>query len=440
MNRSLRITLGSALAVALLASCSGQSSDTPSTDESDSSESSATEAAGTVQFVAPEDPAVFEPLISAFEDKYPDITVEYTQVPFDTYATTLQQRLSAGDETIDVFGVDQPNLAQIAAQGFLEDLSDLKEQAQEATSEAQYEINLYDDKMYALSVWNSTQMLFYNKDILDEAGVEVPSADPAERWTWADVEEAGRKAQDAGMESGFLFEQVEAYYQLQPLVESLGGGAGITGEDMLTVDVTTDGWIEAMDWYAGTFESGFSPRGVGGFQTSAVFTDQQTAFFVGGPWDVGGFAENADFNWGIAPHPYFEGGEEVTPTGSWSWGINAASTNKDAARVFLEYAALDAEGNLKSTETQTIIPANSEAAAQYLPSLEAMGGDNSAGAAELITYEIENTAVARPVSVGYVQFESLINQAFADIRNGSDPTERLTQAQQQIEDAWSQLR
>ncbi|WES66006.1 sugar ABC transporter substrate-binding protein [Microbacter sp. GSS18] len=383
---------------------------------------------------------MFEPVIASFEAEYPDITVEYNQVPFDTYATTMQQRLSAGDDTIDVFAVDQPNLAQIAAQGFLEDLSDLKDAAQDATSEAQYEINIYDDKMYALSIWNSTQMLFYNKDILDAAGVEYPSADPADRWTWEQVEEAGVKAQEAGMESGLLLEQVEAYYQLQPLVESLGGGSGITGDDMLTVDVTTDGWVEAMDWYAQTFESGFSPRGVGGFQTSAVFTDQKTAFFVGGPWDVGGFAANADFNWGIAPHPYFDGGDAVTPTGSWSWGINAASNNKAAARAFLEYVALNPEGNLTSTETQTIIPANSEAAAEYLPTLEAMGGDNSAGAADLIAYEIDNTAVARPVSVGYVQFEALINQAFADIRNGSDAADRLEQAQQQIEDAWSQLR
>ena len=54
--------------------------------------------------------------------------------------------------------------------------------------------------------------------------------------------------------------------------------------------------------------------------------------------------------------------------------------------------------------------------------------------------EVENTAVARPVSVGYVQFESLINKAFGDIRNGADPAERLTQAQAQIEDAWTQLK
>lgn len=429
MRRPIIIVAGVVVASLGLAGCAGSGGSSSTGDGS-----------GSVQFVGPEDPAVFAPVISAFEGEHPDITVDYTQVPFDTYATTLQQRLAAKDDTIDVFAVDQPNLAQIAAQGFLEDLTDLRDDARAATSEAQYGINFYQDKMYALPVWNSTQMLFYNKDILDAAGVEAPSIDPAQRWTWDQVTDAGTKAQAAGMESGLLLEQVEAYYQLQPLVESLGGGPGITGDDMLTPDVTTDGWEQAMTWYGETFASELSPRGVGGFQTSAVFSDQKTAFFVGGPWDIGAFAENADFDWGIAPHPYFAGGDAVTPTGSWSWGVNTASQDKEAARTFLEYVALDPDGALASTETQTIIPANTEAASRYLPSLEALGGEHSIGAADLITSEIENTAVARPVSVGYVQFESLMNKAFADIRNGSDPTERLAQAQEQITSAWSQLR
>lgn len=430
MKRHVAAIAGLAVAALALSSCSG----------ADAGTSGSEDAAGTVRFLGPEDPQVFAPVIAAFEKGHPDVTVEYTQVPFDQYATTLQQRLSAKDDTIDVFAVDQPNLAQIAAQGFLEDLSGLKDQAKEATSRAQYDINIYDDKMYALSIWNSTQMLFYNKDLLAAAGIEAPSIDPAARQTWEQIAEAGRAAQAAGAESGLLLEQVEAYYQLQPLIESAGGGSGISGKDMLEVDVTDAGWTEALSWYADTFASGLSPRGVGGFQTSAVFTDQKVAFFVGGPWDVGGFSANADFDWGIAPHPSFEGGSEVTPTGSWSWGINTASKNKAAAQEFLEFAALDPAGNLATTEATTIIPANTEAAATYLPTLETLAGDHGTGVADLITSEIENTAVARPVSVGYVQFESLINKAFGDIRNGADAGERLEQAQSQIEDAWSQLR
>lgn len=429
MKRSRAMVLtGVAAGALLLAGCSA------------SGDSGQAEGSGTVQFLGPEDPATFAPVIDAFEAEHPDITIEYTQVPFDQYSNTLQQRLGAKDDTIDVYAVDQPNLSQLAAQGFLEDLSDLEDEAEAATSDAQYEINRYDGKMWALSVWNSTQLMFYNRDALAAAGIEAPSADPAQRWTWEQTVAAGEQAQAAGVQYGLLLEQVEAYYQLQPLAESLGGGSGITGDDMLSVDVTNDGWVEAMAWYGDTFESGLSPRGVGGFQTAPVFTDGDLAFFVGGPWDVGRMASDAKFDWGVAPMPYFEGGEVATPTGSWSWGVNTASKNKAAAVEFVKFAALDPAGALATTEATTIIPANSEAASQYLPGLEELGGEHAAGVAELISSEVENTAVPRPVSVGYVQFEAAMNKAFADIRNGSDPAGRLEQATSQIEDAWSKLR
>ncbi|WP_431246569.1 extracellular solute-binding protein [Leifsonia xyli] len=209
---------------------------------------------------------------------------------------------------------------------------------------------------------------------------------------------------------------------------------------MLTPAVETAGWQKAMQWYADSFASGLSPRGVGGFQTSPVFANGDLAFFVGGPWDVGNFAQNAKFDWGVAPMPYFEGGKQVTPTGSWSWGINPASKNKQLAKEFLEYAALDPEGNLLTAKNTTIIPSVTAAEKKYLPGLEALGGAHSAGVEKLVTYEVSHTALARPVSVGYVQFESVMDKAFADIRNGADVRSRLAQATQQLKDAWSQLK
>lgn len=427
MKRSSLVSAAIVAATALLLSgCSGGSSSSAAT--------------GTVNLLGPEDPKTFAPVIAGFEAANPGDKVKYTQVPFDQLSSTLQQRLAAKDSTIDVYTVDQPNIPQLAAQGFLEDLSELRSKEKAATSEAQYEINLYNGKMWALSVWNSTQLLFYNKDALAKAGVTPPTAEPDQRWTWEQTEQAARAAQAAGIKSGLLLEQVEAYYQLQPLMESLGGGSGITGKDMLTPAVETAGWQKAMQWYADSFASGLSPRGVGGFQTSPVFSNGDVAFFVGGPWDVGNFAQNAKFDWGIAPMPYFEGGKKVTPTGSWSWGINPASKKKDLAKRFLEYAALNPEGNLLTAKNTTIIPSVTAAQKKYLPSLEALGGAHSAGAEKLVSYEVTHTALARPVSVGYVQFDSVMGKAFADIRNGADVKSRLAQATQQLKDAWSQLK
>ncbi|UFU05433.1 sugar ABC transporter substrate-binding protein [Ruania halotolerans] len=433
--RSPRSRLAAAAAVLTsgalaLAACSDESP-TPSADEATPS---------AINLLGPEDPATFAPLIEGFEAEHDGYSVEYTQVPFDQLNSTLQQRLGAEDSTIDVYTVDQPRVAQLAAQGYLVDLTDLADEAQEVMSPTMYDVNVIGEEMWAASIWDSTQLMFYNVDALTAAGVEPPSSDPAERWTWEETVAAAEQVQAAGeTEWGLILEQIEYYYQLQPLMASLGGGSGITGEDALTPDITNDAWVEAMTWYGDLFADGLAPRGVGSFETSPIFADGESAFFVGGPWDVGVFSES-ETNWAVAPMPYFDGGEQVTPTGSWSWGINPASQNQAAALLFLEYATLNPEGNLLSTEATTIIPANAEAAAEYLPQLEELAGDRSAGVADLITYELENTAFARPLTVGYVQFEEVMNTAFADIRNGSDPAERLAEATSQLEDAWSQLR
>ncbi|WP_162642048.1 sugar ABC transporter substrate-binding protein [Streptosporangium sp. 'caverna'] len=415
----------------LLAGCSASSDSSAAAGQGDG--------IGEVNFVATDDPSTYTAVIKAFEAANPNIAVTYTQIPFAQYNSTLQQRLGAKDDTIDVYGVDQPRMAQLAAQGFLEDLSDLKDQTKSAVSDAQYEVSVYQDKLWALPISNSAQMLFYNKKALDSAGVAHPSIDPAQRLTWEQIETEGKAAQAAGTKYGLLLEQPNAYYQLQPLMESAGGGSGFTGDDNLTADVANDGWNKAMSWYSETFDSKLSPRGIGDFQTSPVFAAGDLAFFVGGSWDLGTFADSG-VDWGIAPMPSFKGGGTNTPTGSWSWGLNSASKNKAAALTFMKFAALDTDGSLATSGTTSNIPSNLAAQAKYLQQLDTIAGDHSAGASKLIAYEIKNTATPRPVSVGYPQFEDAANKAFGDILNGSPVKDRLAQAQKEITDAWAQLK
>ncbi|MFD3406012.1 ABC transporter substrate-binding protein [Kribbella sp. NPDC058693] len=420
-------------ATLLVAGCGSGTSDQPAATDSGP-------ATGTVTFTGTDNAETYQPVIKAFEAKNPGIKVAYTQIPFDQFNATMQQRLSAKDAGIDVYTVDEPRVSQLAAKGFLSDLSDLDGQVKTKVSAAAYKTNHFRDKLWSLPMWNSTQFLFYNKTALAKAKVTPPTADPQQRWTWEQVEAAGRKAmQSGGTKYGLFMEQPEAYYQLQPLAESLGGGSGIEGDDALTPAVETDGWKKAMQWYGATFASGLSPRGIGGFQTGPVFANGNVAFFVGGPWDLKIFG-SSKIDWGVAPLPYFQGGKPVTPTGSWSLGINPASKQQGMARKFLEFATLDAAGNLATTSTTTIIPANLEAQKQYTPKMDAFSGTKTAGAAAITAYESEHTAVSRPVSVGYIQFEEVMGKAFADIRNGTNSDTRLQEATRQLTDAWKSIR
>ena len=138
--------------------------------------------------------------------------------------------------------------------------------------------------------------------------------------------------------------------------------------------------------------------------------------------------------------PDFKGGKAVTPTGGWAWGINPASKNQALAEDFMKFGTLTTKGSLATTEKTGQVPTNLQAAAQFLPGLDSTAGAHSAGAGELIKYEISHTAVSRPLTVGYPQFQDITGDAFGDIRNGADPATRLAQANADLGRAWAALK
>jgi len=395
---------------------------------------------GTVQFLGSEDPNVYQPMISGFEAANPGVTVKYTQVPFAQYTSVLRQRLSAKDSALDVFAVDQPDVASFAARGYLQNLDQIDAAVKESSVPTQHDVNVYKGTLYAAPLSTSDQYLFYNADLLGKAGIDPPSADPAQAWTWEQTLTAARKAQQSGATWGLILEQLSQYYQLQPLAESVGGGSGLDGENNLTPQVTNAGWTKALAWYHDLFSTGVAPRGVDSNSTSSLFTAGKVALFVGGPWDIGVASAAKNVDWGMAAMPYFAGGKRATPTGGWSLGINPASKLKPAALKFLRYASVDPAGNVLFAKNEANIPANAQALHQYLPTLSTLGGSHSAGAAAITQYDVSHTAVARPVSVGYPEFENLMDKAFSDIVNGTAADTALRDASQQISQAMRQYR
>jgi multiple sugar transport system substrate-binding protein len=127
----------------------------------------------------------------------------------------------------------------------------------------------------------------------------------------------------------------------------------------------------------------------------------------------------------------------VTPTDSWATGISPFSKHKDAAKKFLAYMTLDPAGATATTSNN--IPVQNDAFQTYLNAL----ADKSATygqMAAIIKYALANTSVSRPMSIGYVDFESMMNKAFADIRNGSPAADRLKQAGSELDRALIKYR
>ncbi len=441
MTRSNARRLLAATAAAALALTACGSDDTSTSEPTEgASQPSGDGEATTLTVISFLSPEQFQPLKDAWEAERPDVTIDYQPVPFGDLNAVVQSRVGGGDDSVDVIWVDEPRTASFASQGMLLDLSDHVEVDPAVIDPSFLTPAEFDGGLYTLPIQTSTHLFFYNPDLLAAAGVDEPSTNPAERWTWEDAVAAAEAAQDAGARWGVVFEQGATPYQLLPLPESLGGGPGLTGDDLLEPDLTNDAWVEAMTFFADLHEREVTPRGMGFGETTATFAAGDAAFVVAGPWNLPIFdGQDLPFEYGVAPVPTFADGEDVTPTGSFTVGVNAASQNVDAAVDFVEFVALSETGNAALTEGDPNIPAHAAVRAEYLSSDTFQRG-NGGTVADLIQHEITETARSRPVTIGWVQFEEVLGNALEDIRNGQDVVTTLESAEDELRSILERLR
>ena len=371
----------------------------------------------------------YKKAIADFEAIHPGIKIREQKLPFDSLNAQVQARIGSGDTSIDLYDADPPRISALVKQGLLADLSEWKAEVDERLLPATIVPAVVDGKLYAIPRATSMVLMYYNKDLLEKAGVPLPSADPDKRLTWEEVVDGAKKAQAAGAKWGIIPEQIDRYYQLQPLYESSGAGPGVVGEGLLTPAVNEDKWVETTEWYANLFADGLAPRGVDSSQTAPLFLNGEAAYFVAGPWQFGGLLAQTAINWGIAPHPYFAGGKAVTPTDGWTIGVSPHSQHLKEAAEFALFVAENKDVALELAKT-TLPPASKEAFPEYLASVST--AEQTKGWGKLLEYELTNTAVSRPKTAGYIAFEEILNKAFNDVRNGSDVREVLDGAQDQL--------
>ncbi len=85
------------------------------------------------------------------------------------------------------------------------------------------------------------------------------------------------------------------------------------------------------------------------------------------------------------------------------------------------------------------IPVQQDAFEKYLDEIRG-AGDQGEDLAAIIEHELAENAVHRPTTTGFVEFETVLNKAFSDIRNGTDPAQRLGEAQEELDRVLAKYR
>lgn len=132
-------------------------------------------------------------VIDHFEETHPNVKVEYVHIPTD-YNTKLTTMVAAGQEP-DVALLNGDMSLQWASQGKLMNMLELAEGDEEFNIDDVLPQCVYWwDEGKACGVNGSLEVfgLFYNQDIFEEAGIEVPTTEE-EAWTWEEFLEVAQK-------------------------------------------------------------------------------------------------------------------------------------------------------------------------------------------------------------------------------------------------------
>lgn len=122
----------------------------------------------------------FNELIAAYEAEHPNVKIDWQDYPFDAVQTKLLAT-AAGGGAPDVVNLNTEIANQMASKGALADLKQyVSEEAQAAYFEGIFNSTVMDGKAYALPWYTATQVLFMNKTMVEQAGLD-PANPPKTR-------------------------------------------------------------------------------------------------------------------------------------------------------------------------------------------------------------------------------------------------------------------
>ncbi|MFK7761718.1 MAG: extracellular solute-binding protein [Roseobacter sp.] len=253
-------------------------------------------------------------VVEEVAEKYNASQSDYVLVP--TYKGGYEDTMTAG---IAAFRAkQQPNLIQIFdagaatiinAPGATIPVADLLSQYEggfEAGDFIEGVRNFYADsegKMIGMPFNSSTPLLYYNKDILEEAGIDAPPT------TWEEFEAMAPKIKDAGYQalaqshSPWIFsENFHSRHNIQ-LATGNNGYDSTDVEILYNNDAMKTHWTKVKEWLdAGYY--GFYGRGWGDNQDA--FVQKKVAMWLGSSGSFGGLKASTDFEFGTTYLPYWK--------------------------------------------------------------------------------------------------------------------------------------
>ncbi|CAH1041642.1 ABC transporter substrate-binding protein [Halomonas sp. TD01] len=296
----------------------------------------------TVATVNNNDMMIMQSLTDAFENAHPDITLDWVVLEENVLRQRMTTDIATSGGQFDVMTIGTYEVPIWAERGWLEPLDNLPDDyaIDDLLASVRDGLSL-DGTLHALPFYAESSMMYYRKDLFEQAGIEMP-----EQPTWEQVR--GWAEQLHGSEDGLAGICLrgkpgwgENMAFVSTLVNTFGGR---WFDEQWNPELTSEAWVSAVQFYVDLLNH-YGPPGASsnGFNENlALFSRGNCAMWVDATSAAGKLYDEHESDvaesLGFAPAPIAE-----TPKGShwlWSWAlaIPESSENKEAAREFITWA------------------------------------------------------------------------------------------------------
>ncbi|CAN5716416.1 ABC transporter substrate-binding protein [soil metagenome] len=399
----------------------------------------------------PDDSGTLQELVDRFNREHEgEIRVEYRETSriTDEYFDELVSDFGAGaTPPIDVIGGDVIWASEFADNGWIADITrrmytDYSPRVPDAFLEAPITSCSFENKFWGVPWFTDTGLLYYRRDLLEDAGFSDPPA------TWDELKEmANRITQDANVQHGLVFQGADYEGGVANALEFIwnAGGNVLTGNITVNdpdkpfvvtpniIEIDSDNSARGLQIARSMIEDGVSPEAVADFRENEsldAFNVRDAVFLRGWPYMYQIFDQEGQVDQdqvGIAQLPVAEEGmPSYSCLGGWNMYINSESPNVDAAWTFVKYATAPEQQKFRARE------------GAFLPTLRSLYGDEEVVDEVPVIARgrevIENNARSRPITPYYSDISARLARTFnASLRGELPPEEAVGNLQTELE-------
>lgn len=412
-------------------------------------------AAGTIDYWlwdANQQPA-YKQCAADFQKANPKITVKITQYAWNDYWTKLTNGFVAGTAP-DVFTDHLAYYPQFIKDKQLVPLDDvLKADGVDTTIYQKGLADLWvglDGKRYGLPKDFDTVSLFYNKDLVKQAGVSESSLkslawNPTDGGTYEKtiarltVDKNGKRGDEAGFDKTKV-----AVYGLG----LDGGSGGADGQTQWSMYTGTTGWTatnknpwgtrynyddpkfqNTIKWFHSLQEKGYMPSiaAVTGQDSTSLFGAKKYAMITNGSWMINSFFGLKGVKVGLAPTPAGPDGKRSSMFNGLADSIWVGSKNKSAAAKWVEYLGSAACQNVVGSKG-VVFPAIPSGTDKAQAAFKSRGIDVSS----FLTQVADGTTFLFPITQNKAKVNGIMNPAMDAVFSDKAPVSSLTKTNDQV--------